>query len=70
MDRIDASISDRADAAVDEYLRRIDRGEVVDREQFITAHRDVAKELKEFFVSADLLRSFIRLSRWTSAGCH
>lgn len=60
---------DRVDAAVAEYLRRTDRGDVVDREQFIVAHHDVAGDLREFFASEDLLRCLIRQCGRQSAAC-
>ncbi len=64
----DYSTPDRADAAVVEYLRCIDRGEIVDREQFLMAHREVSEELREFFAGEDMLRCFIRLCGWKLAG--
>ena len=36
-----------------EYLRRIDAGEDVDREQFIAAHAEVADALRDYFETAD-----------------
>lgn len=41
------------ESAIAEYLRRQDRGEVVDRAQFLNAHPSCADELHEFFETMD-----------------
>ena len=38
-----------------DFLLRLDRGEPVDREEFITAHSEVADELRSYFANAELL---------------
>jgi WD40 repeat protein/tRNA A-37 threonylcarbamoyl transferase component Bud32 len=38
---------------LEEYMRRIDRGEVVDRDQFLARHPEVAAELRSYFAGTD-----------------
>jgi serine/threonine protein kinase len=44
---------DHLDAAVAEYLLRIDRGERVERQAFVAEHADCAQGLRAYFASAD-----------------
>lgn len=37
---------DRVQAALRDYLERVDRGEVLDREKFIAQRPEIAKELR------------------------
>ena len=46
-------IENRVDEALAEYLLRIDRGELVDRDEFVCAHPDVADALRAYFADAD-----------------
>ena len=69
MDQIDSPAADSADAAVEAYLRRVDRGEMVDREQFLAAHDDVDAELRSFFAAEDLLGDLFQISALELAGC-
>ncbi|HET6325449.1 MAG TPA: SUMF1/EgtB/PvdO family nonheme iron enzyme [Planctomycetaceae bacterium] len=50
------STDPRIDAAVREYLERIDRGEPVDREKFLAGHAPIAEELRSFIAAEDDLR--------------
>jgi WD40 repeat protein/serine/threonine protein kinase len=43
-----------------EYMQRLDRGEAVDREQFLARHPECAEELRSYFASSDEVE---RLSR-------
>ena len=43
------------DAIIAQYLKRLDRGEHVDRERFIAAHRDFAAELRQFLADLDCI---------------
>jgi len=40
---------ERVDEAIAAYLQAIERGETLDREQFLAAHPDIAEELRAFF---------------------
>ncbi len=44
---------DRADEVLGEYMLRIDRGEAVDREEFLRQHPDVADELRGYFADSE-----------------
>ncbi|HXY34650.1 MAG TPA: protein kinase [Planctomycetaceae bacterium] len=46
----------RVDAALRDYLERIDRGEPVDREAFLAQHAEVAESLKSFIAAEEELR--------------
>ncbi|MBN1853601.1 MAG: serine/threonine-protein kinase, partial [Pirellulales bacterium] len=48
---------DRADKVLADYLLRIDRGEKIDREQFLAAHPEVGEELRAYFAGADVLEA-------------
>lgn len=50
---------DLGDAAVNDYLARMDAGEVVDRNQFIAEHPESADALRSFFTSEQLFRQLI-----------
>lgn len=50
------------EAAVDEYLRRVDAGESVSRDEFVTSHPECADELRSFFCGADLFERLVRRS--------
>lgn len=45
----DAAREEAADAAIAQYLERVERGEFVDRERFLAEHPDAADELRDFF---------------------
>jgi WD40 repeat protein/tRNA A-37 threonylcarbamoyl transferase component Bud32 len=38
---------------LEEYMRRLDRGEVVDRELFLARHPELAEELRSYFAGSD-----------------
>ncbi len=48
---------DRLDEVLAEYMQRTDRGEVVDRQQFIAEHPEVADGLRSFFADYDAIQS-------------
>jgi WD40 repeat protein/serine/threonine protein kinase len=50
------STDPRIDAALREYLERIDRGEPVDREEFISRHLEIADALRSFFAAEEPFR--------------
>jgi hypothetical protein len=41
------------DEVLAEYLQRLDRGEAIDREQFLAAHPTLAAGLRAFFEASD-----------------
>jgi WD40 repeat protein/tRNA A-37 threonylcarbamoyl transferase component Bud32 len=41
------------EAVLEEYMRRLDRGEVVDRDQFLAKHPGLADELRSYFAGTD-----------------
>src|SRR5262245_25107620 len=45
----------RVEAAPAEDMERVDRGEQVDREQFLAAHADIADELGSFITTSEEL---------------
>lgn len=45
----------QCESVVAEYFDRLDRGEVIDREEFLAAYPDLADELAEFLDAADLV---------------
>jgi tetratricopeptide (TPR) repeat protein len=47
------STDPRIDAALREYLERIDRGESVDREEFISRHAEITDALRSFFAAEE-----------------
>ncbi|HEX4071732.1 MAG TPA: SUMF1/EgtB/PvdO family nonheme iron enzyme [Planctomycetaceae bacterium] len=46
----------RIQAALREYLERVDRGEVVNREEFLSRHAEIAAALRSFFAAEEPLR--------------
>ena len=51
--------SDPFEAVLAEYLRRVDRGEQVDREKFILEHPEAAEPLREYFANADAIGAVV-----------
>jgi serine/threonine protein kinase/WD40 repeat protein len=49
----------RGEAALREYLEQDDRGEPLDREEFLARHALIADQLRSFIAAEDQLRSFI-----------
>ncbi|HEV8002853.1 MAG TPA: bifunctional serine/threonine-protein kinase/formylglycine-generating enzyme family protein [Planctomycetaceae bacterium] len=47
-------------AAVREYLERVDRGELVDREEFLARHALIADQLRSFIAAEDEVRKLAR----------
>ena len=50
------STDPRVDAALRKYLERVDRGEPIDREEFISRHAEIADALRSFFAAEELFR--------------
>ena len=50
----------RVQAALKEYLERLDRGAVPDRESFLTEHSEIADELRSFIDAEEQLRKLAR----------
>ncbi|HUE16459.1 MAG TPA: family 16 glycoside hydrolase [Planctomycetaceae bacterium] len=46
----------RVQAALGEYLERVDRGEVVDLEEFLSRHAEIADQLRSFIAAEDEVR--------------
>jgi serine/threonine protein kinase/formylglycine-generating enzyme required for sulfatase activity len=46
----------RIEAAIRDYLERVDRGEAVNREEFISRHAEIADALRSFFGAEEPLR--------------
>jgi WD40 repeat protein/tRNA A-37 threonylcarbamoyl transferase component Bud32 len=46
-----------------EYMERLDRGEIVDRAQFLALHPDLADELRSYFAAADEVERLGRQAR-------
>ena len=46
----------QVEAALRDYLERIDRGEPVDREEFLAGHAPIAEQLRSFIAAEDELR--------------
>ena len=44
------------EAALGEYLERVDRGELVDREEFLARHALIAGQLRSFIAADDEVR--------------
>jgi hypothetical protein len=54
------STDPRVDAALRDYLERLDRGEPVDREEFISRHPEIADALQSFFAAEEPFRKMGR----------
>ena len=50
----------RVDAALSDYLERLDRGEVLDRDEFIARHPDIADELRSLLAAEEGLRQLAK----------
>jgi formylglycine-generating enzyme required for sulfatase activity/serine/threonine protein kinase len=50
------STDPRVEVAIRDYLERVDRGEVVNREEFISRHGEIAAALRSFFAAEEPLR--------------
>ena len=50
------STDPRVQAALREYFERVDRGEVVNRDEFLVRHIEIAGALRSFFAAEDPLR--------------
>jgi eukaryotic-like serine/threonine-protein kinase len=51
----------RLEEVLEEYMRRLDRGEVVDRDQFLARHPELADELRSYFAGSDELERLRRV---------
>ena len=60
-------LANNLDEIIADYLRRIDRGETVDRERFIQSHRGLAAELTEFFCDLDSVSRHVVPARLESS---
>jgi hypothetical protein len=49
-------VDSQIQAALREYLERLDRGELVDREEFLTRHAPIAEKLRSLIAAEDELR--------------
>ena len=58
----------RLDEVLAEYMLRVDRGEVVDREQFIAEHSDVADKLRGYFADSEAVKEVLREPTKQAAG--
>jgi WD40 repeat protein/tRNA A-37 threonylcarbamoyl transferase component Bud32 len=56
----DTSGQGRLEEVLEEYMRRLDRGEVVDRDQFLARHPELADELRSYFAGTDEVEHFRR----------
>jgi formylglycine-generating enzyme required for sulfatase activity/serine/threonine protein kinase len=54
--------NERVQTALKEYLERIDRGEAVDREKFLSQRPEIATELRSFIDAEDELRKLAQLN--------
>lgn len=52
----------QADEALAEYMLRLDRGEQVDRDEFLRQHPAVAEELRAYFVSSEAVRQLMHVT--------
>ncbi len=52
-----------ADRVIADYLRRLDRGEVVSRDDLIDAHPECAEELRAYFDDLDEVEQFAGLTQ-------
>jgi WD40 repeat protein len=48
-----SSLPSLPDSVLEEYMQRLDSGEVVDREQFLARHPECAEELRSYFAGSD-----------------
>ena len=55
-----AAAESELDLAVADYLERLDRGEVVDRDEFTAQHPQIARQLREFFAASEIVQQFAR----------
>jgi len=46
----------RVEAALRDYLERVDRGEAVDRKEFLSRHAEIADQLRSFIAAEDEVR--------------
>jgi WD40 repeat protein/tRNA A-37 threonylcarbamoyl transferase component Bud32 len=49
----DSLRQDLLEEVLEEYMRRLDRGEVVDRDQFLAQHPELVEELRSYFAGTD-----------------
>jgi hypothetical protein len=54
-------------AALREYLERVDRGEVVDRESFLSQHSEIAEKLRSFIAAEEQFRRLAGAERVDSS---
>src|SRR5262249_62436515 len=56
----DSSRESLLEEVLGEYMQRLDRGEAVDREQFLARHPEWAEELRAYFEGSDELERLAR----------
>lgn len=61
----DSPRQDLLEQVLEDYMRRLDRGEVVDREQVLARHPELAEELRSYFAGSDEME---RLGRSAPTG--
>ncbi|MFO0909076.1 MAG: serine/threonine-protein kinase [Isosphaeraceae bacterium] len=61
MNPVDPTRQERIDAALADYMERVDRGEAVDRNQFLAEHSEIAQELREYFDDSDQVEELAEL---------
>ena len=57
----------RVQAALQDYLERVDRGELIDRAAFVAEHPEIADELRTFIETSENLEQFADESEATSS---
>jgi WD40 repeat protein/tRNA A-37 threonylcarbamoyl transferase component Bud32 len=50
----------KLEEVLEEYMRRLDRGEIVDRDQFLAQHPELADELRSYFAGTDEVERLLR----------
>src|SRR5262249_17348288 len=56
----DSSQQGLLEEVLEDYMQRLDRGEVVDREQFLARHPELIDELRSYFAGSDELERLAR----------
>jgi WD40 repeat protein/tRNA A-37 threonylcarbamoyl transferase component Bud32 len=59
----DSSRQGLLEEVLEDYMQRLDRGEVVDREQFLARHPELSDELRSYFAGSDEVERLARPAR-------
>jgi WD40 repeat protein/tRNA A-37 threonylcarbamoyl transferase component Bud32 len=59
----DSSQQGLLEEVLEDYMQRLDRGEVVDREQFLAKHPELSDELRSYFAGTDEVERLARPAR-------